>query len=91
MLNAPNKLPIELHIPGSQFYSPGTHLQKRLIKDDNPLDAACREHDIAYSRNKDLTKRHVTAIILAEEARKTDYRERFNSWRECCCHSCLGG
>ncbi|KAG5328141.1 SETMR methyltransferase, partial [Acromyrmex charruanus] len=36
----------------------------------NPLDAACRDHDITYSRSKDLTKRHVADKILAEEARK---------------------
>ena len=47
-----NALPIELHIPGYQFCGPGTHLEKRLVRGDrgiNPLDAACREHDIAYS------------------------------------------
>jgi len=36
----------------------------------NPLDAACREHDIAYSHSKDLAKRHVADKILAEKARK---------------------
>jgi len=35
----------------------------------NPLDAACREHDIAYSHN-DLAERHVADKILAEKARK---------------------
>jgi len=34
------------------------------------LDAACRGHDIAYSRSNDLTERHVADIILAEKARK---------------------
>ena len=36
----------------------------------NPLDAACREHDITYSRTNDLTDRHAADNILAEKARK---------------------
>jgi hypothetical protein len=68
-----NALPIELHIPGYQFCGPGTRLEKRLARGDqgvNPLDAACREHDIAYSRNSDLAERHVADGILAAKARK---------------------
>ena len=60
-----------MHIPEYQFCGPGTHLEKRLARGDrdiNPLDAACREHDIAYSRSKDLTKRHVDDKIFAENA-----------------------
>ncbi|KYN05740.1 hypothetical protein ALC62_03326 [Cyphomyrmex costatus] len=71
--HAINALPIELHIPGYQFCGPGTRLVKRLARGDrgiNPLDEACREHDIAYSQCKDLAKRHVADNILAEEARK---------------------
>jgi len=82
-----------LHIPEYQFCGPGTHLEKRLARGDrdiNPLDAACREHDIAYSRSKDLTKRHVDNKIFAENA-EMDYCEKFDFWRENCCHSCLGG
>ena len=66
-------LPIELHIPGYQYCGPGTHLHKRLARGDrgiNPLDVACREHDVAYSRNKDLRQRHVADRILASVARK---------------------
>ena len=93
-----NALPVESHIPGYQFCGPSTHLEKRLARGDrgiNPLNAACREHDIAYSRSKDLTKRHVADKILAKE--ETDYCERFNFWRErerereSCCHSYLDG
>lgn len=68
-----NALPIELHIPGYQFCGPGTHLEKRLARGDqgiNPLDAACREHDIAYSRSNDLADRHVADNILAAKARE---------------------
>jgi hypothetical protein len=68
-----NALPFELHIPGYQFCGPGTRLEKRLARGDpgiNPLDAACREHDIAYSRSNDLTERHAADEILAERARR---------------------
>uniref|UniRef100_A0ABD2X0Y7 Phospholipase A2-like domain-containing protein n=1 Tax=Trichogramma kaykai TaxID=54128 RepID=A0ABD2X0Y7_9HYME len=53
-----DNLPIELHLPGYQFCGPGTKLAKRLARDDrgiNPLDSACKDHDIAYSsKNHEL-------------------------------------
>ncbi|KYQ58515.1 hypothetical protein ALC60_02489 [Trachymyrmex zeteki] len=66
-----NALPFELHISGYQFCGPGTRLTKRLARGDtgiNPLDAACREHDIAYSRSNDLTNRHAADKVLADKA-----------------------
>lgn len=66
-----NRLPIELHIPGYQFCGPGTKLKKRLARGDtgiNKLDQACREHDIAYSKNKDLKERHTADLQLANRA-----------------------
>ena len=66
-----NALPFELHIPGYRFCGPGTRLKKRLARGDagiNPLDAACREHDIAYSRSSDLTERHAADKVLADKA-----------------------
>lgn len=67
-----NKLPVELHVPGYQYCGPGTKLQKRLARGDlgvNPLDAACKQHDIAYSKNRDnLSARHEADKILAERA-----------------------
>ena len=68
-----NALSTELHFPGYQFCGPGTHLIKRLARGDrgiNPLDAACREHDIAYSRSNDLGERHVADKVLVDKARK---------------------
>uniref|UniRef100_A0A6P7GHZ1 Uncharacterized protein LOC114342888 n=1 Tax=Diabrotica virgifera virgifera TaxID=50390 RepID=A0A6P7GHZ1_DIAVI len=57
-----NKLPFELHIPGGyQYCGPGTKLKKRLARGDpgiNPLDAACKQHDIAYSQHSSLEERH---------------------------------
>ena len=67
-----NKLPFELHIPGYQYCGPGTKLVKRLARGDpgiNPLDAACKEHDIAYSRNREnIQARNEADKILAEKA-----------------------
>jgi hypothetical protein len=68
-----NALPFELHVPGYQFCGPGTRLAKRLTRGDkgiNPLDSACREHDIAHSRSNDLADRHVADQTLAEKARE---------------------
>lgn len=67
-----NKLPFELHIPGGyQYCGPGTKLQKRLARGDpgiNPLDKACREHDIAYSKSRDLEHRHKADYELEQRA-----------------------
>ena len=70
--NILNKLPVELHIPGYQFCGPGTNLKKRLARGDsgiNPLDSACKEHDMAYFQNpEDVDKRNLADKILAEKA-----------------------
>ncbi|KAJ8974553.1 hypothetical protein NQ317_000529 [Molorchus minor] len=69
--NLINNLPFELHIPGYNFCGPGTKLYKRLARGDtgvNPLDEACKEHDIAYSRSKDISNRHEADKVLAEKA-----------------------
>lgn len=67
-----NRLPFEIHLPGYQFCGPGTKLHTRLIKGDpgiNPLDSACKEHDIAYSVHKDnITERHQADRVLQEKA-----------------------
>lgn len=69
-----NNLPFEAHIPGYRFCGPGTKLRKRLARGDvgvNPLDEACKKHDIQYSINKDnLEKRHEADRELAESAWK---------------------
>lgn len=66
-----NSLPVELHLPNYQYCGPGTKLEKRLERGDkgiNPLDAACRLHDIAYSSNTDINKRHQADKELANKA-----------------------
>lgn len=68
-----NSLPIELHLPGYQYCGPGTKLQKRLNRGDkgiNKLDAAWKEHDIAYSKHKDIHIRHQADKILENKARE---------------------
>jgi len=80
-----NALPFELHIPGYQFCGPGTHLEKRLARGDrgiNSLDAACREHDIAYSRSNDLAERHVADNISSRKRGNVLPREIRLSERE---------
>src|SRR5436190_936048 len=65
-------LPIELHLPGGyQYCGPGTKLKERLARGDtgiNKLDQACKEHDIAYSKNSDSSKRSIADRALAEKA-----------------------
>ncbi|GBP06422.1 hypothetical protein EVAR_64676_1 [Eumeta japonica] len=66
-----NSLPFELHLPGYQYCGPGTKLQKRLKQGDqgiNSLDAACKNHDIVYSKNKDLNIRHQADKVLENKA-----------------------
>ena len=69
-----NKLLVQLHIPGYQYCGPRTKLKERLARGDpgiNPLDAACKEHDIAYSKNRDnLNTRHAADRVLTQRAWK---------------------
>ena len=47
----------EFHWPGYQYMGPGTHLTKRLKREDpgiNRLDQIAKQHDIDYSRAKNL-------------------------------------
>lgn len=64
-------LPVELHIPGYQYCGPGTKLEQRLRRGDpgiNPLDAACKRHDIAYAAHSDSDSRSRADRELAERA-----------------------
>lgn len=66
-----DNLPVELHLPGYQYCGPGTKLQKRLLRGDkgiNPLDSACKTHDIEYSKSSDLKHRHLADLELAKQA-----------------------
>ncbi len=66
-----NKLPVEIHVPTYQFCGPGTKLKQRLARGDkgiNPLDAACKQHDIKYSENSSLSDRHKADFELENRA-----------------------
>lgn len=67
-----NKLPVEIHLPNYQFCGPGTRLEERLARGYlgiNPLNSACKEHDIAYSQKHDnIKKRNIADRVLAEKA-----------------------
>ena len=69
-----NNLPVELHIPGYQYCGPGTKVLKRVARGDpgiNPLDSACKKHDLAYLHNKDnLSARHRADYELEQSAWK---------------------
>ena len=50
---------------------PATKLKKRLERGDcgiNPLDSACKEHDIAYAKNLDVKNRNLADKHLAGKA-----------------------
>lgn len=66
-----NNLPFELHLPGYNYCGPGTKLETRLSRGDkgkNPLDEACKEHDIAYSKSHNLADRHMADRTLGDKA-----------------------
>ena len=67
-----NRLPVELHLPGYQYCGPGTKLAKHLARGDkgvNLLDTACKEHDIAYSQNREnIEERNNKDRVLADKA-----------------------
>ena len=66
-----NSLPFEVHLPGYNFRGPGTKLEQRLERGDvgiNPLDEACKEHDIAYNTYQDLDRRQAADLVLLEKA-----------------------
>ena len=70
--NLINKLPFEIHIPGYSYCGPGTKLKECLARGDqgiNPLDSACKDHDIAHSQNRENIKaRNIPDKLLAEKA-----------------------
>lgn len=75
-----NRLP-EIHIPGYQYCGPGTNLEKRLARGDvgiNKLDAACKDHDIAYGESTNSKNRYKADKILTARASKRIYSKDAN-------------
>jgi Phospholipase A2-like domain len=66
-----SKIPAELHIPGYNFCGPNTKLEERLAlgqRGINPLDEACREHDILYSQTESKERIAEADKLLANRA-----------------------
>lgn len=66
-----NKLPFEMHWPDYNYLGPGTKLDKRLERGDQPinkLDEAAQEHDIFYKNHKDTKTRHKADEVLEYKA-----------------------
>lgn len=89
LVNILTKSPIELHIPGFRYCGPGTKLSKRLKRGDsgiNPLDEACKNHDIAYSQYSDKQNRHNADRTLREQAwtrflaKNSSFYEKLSAW-----------
>ena len=62
-------LPFEMNVPEYKFCGPGTKLAEHIQRGDigiNPLNEACRQHDLAY--NKLSSNRRQADRILAEYA-----------------------
>lgn len=81
-----NHLPLpEMHIPGYSYCGPFTKVEERLARGDkgiNPLDEACKSHDIGYRDHKDLKYRHNADKELQKAAKErlirkdADFKER---------------
>ena len=80
-----NAFPIEC-IPG-QFCGPDSHLEKRLARGINPLDGVSRHSLFEEQRFHKTTYSWQNTHWSGTEM---NYRKRFDSWRESCCHNCLG-
>ena len=62
-------LPFEMHVPHYKFCGPGTRLAERIERGDvgiNPLDEACRQHDLAYTDSN--SDRRQADLVLAQYA-----------------------
>ena len=66
----------EKHLPGYAYCGPGTRLDKRLDSSGRPLpglepinrvDAACLNHDKAYSRSSDIRSRQKADVDLIQD------------------------
>jgi len=87
--NIIDNMPFEAHLPGMQYAGPGTNLDLKLlqgVKPANKLDEAAMNHDIAYSKTRDLNKRHEADYKLQEDAWKrvkagdSSLGEKANAW-----------
>jgi len=67
------KTGIEFHWPGYQYMGPGTKLKKRLARGDpgiNCLDQIAKQHDIDYSKAKNLQDKWKADTKMIESINK---------------------
>ena len=67
------KTGIEFHWPGYQYMGPGTKLEKRLKRGDpgiNRLDRIAKQHDIDYSKAKNLQDKWKADAKMIESINK---------------------
>ena len=67
------KTGIEFHWPGYQYMGPGTKLEKRLKRGDpgiNRLDRIAKQHDIDYSKAKNLQDKWKADTKMIESINK---------------------
>ena len=67
------KTGLEFHWPGYQYMGPGTHLKKRLARGDpgiNRLDRIAKQHDIDYSKAKNLQDKWKADTKMIESINK---------------------
>ena len=85
-------LPFEMHVPHYKFCGPGTKLAERVERGEvgiNPLDEACRQHDLAYTDQNSV--RHQADRVLAQYAfsrmlaEETPSDERTVAMMTACC------
>ena len=72
------KTGIEFHWPGYQYIGPGTKLKKRLARGDpgiNRLDRLAKQHDIDYSRAKNLQDKWKTDTKMIQAIDKLPGRK----------------
>lgn len=66
-----NTLPVNLTMPSMNYCGPGNPIKKQLankVPPKNKLDAYCREHDIFYLNNPNVSDRNRADMKLADQA-----------------------
>lgn len=66
-----NNLPGPIHIPNYNYCGPGTEQSPEKFKHVwgiNPLDEACKYHDLEYIHNKSIEARNIADLDLARRA-----------------------
>ena len=79
-----SKTGIEFHIPGYHYAGPGTQLTKRLARGDpgiNRLDKIAKQHDIAYSKAKNLQDKWKADDVMIRAIDRLPGKKKLNNAR----------